>query len=194
MKAKFSKRLGAYVVDIIILGLVIFTLGIVVPKSKNIKVLNAELDILNEQYLNEQVSLKEYTNHYSQIMHEVDKENIIYTIVNIIFIIIYFILMPYYFNGQTLGKKIFKIKVVKQNDKVSINDLIVRNIVINGLGYMLISLALIYLLPSLSYFITILFLSTIQLAVIIITTIGLLKNNEKLILHDRFTNTEVINV
>lgn len=194
MKAKFSKRLVAYVIDIIILGLVILCVGLIVPKSNNLKVLNIELDTLNEQFLNEQVSIGEYTNHYSQIMHEIDKENIIYTIVNIIFILIYFVVIPYYFNGQTLGKKIIKIKVVNKKEKISLNDLIIRNMIINGLGYLLLTLLLIYLLPSLSYFITIIFLSFIQLILIIITVVGLTKNNDKLILHDRFTNTEVINV
>ena len=66
MKAKFSKRLVAYVIDIIILGLVILCVGLIVHKSNNLKVLNIELDTLNEQFLNEQVSIGEYTNHYSQ--------------------------------------------------------------------------------------------------------------------------------
>ena len=191
MEAKFSKRLLAYTLDITILGIVLLLTNIIIPKDN--KDLNVKLDTLNESYLNEEIGFNEYLNNYSEISYNLDKQNIIYTVVNIVFVIAYFIILPYFLNGQTIGKKVFKIKVTKEN-KLTIISLIIRNLIINGLGYMLLSLLLIYILKPYTYFVTTTILSLIQLTLMIIILIGLIKNKENLILHDRLSNTKVINV
>ena len=194
MEAKFSKRLLAYIIDVAILGIVLFLTNIIIPKNNDIKNLNIELDALNEQYLNQEVSFEEYLNDYSEISYELDRQNSIYTVVNIVFVIGYFIVLPYFSKGQTIGKKIFKVKVVKQDGKLTITSLIVRNLIINGLAYLLITLLLLYTLPAYIYFITTSILSIIQLILMIIITIGIIKNNSNLIIHDRLSHTKVVNV
>ncbi|MBE6143993.1 MAG: hypothetical protein E7169_00240 [Firmicutes bacterium] len=193
MKAKFIKRFFAYFIDILILGIILLLTSKYVLNNDNVKNLNIELDILNENYLNGDVSVSNYINHYAEISYDLDKHSIIYTIVNIIFVVIYFIIMPYLLKGQTLGMKLFKIKVVKEEGKLTLNDLFVRNLIINGLGYMIICLLLIYLLPALPYFIIMMALGLVQLVLIIICAIGIIKNNNNLILQDKLTNTLVIN-
>lgn len=189
MRANFKKRALAYTIDIIILGLILLLVNIIVPKDK--KYINVKLDSLNETYLNKEISFNEYLEEYSIIGYEIDKNNIIYTIVNVIFVMIYFIIMPFIFNGQTIGKKIMKIKLVKE-DRLTITSLVIRNLIINGLGYMLLSLVLIHILKPYSYFIITTILSLIQLILMIIILIGLIKNNNDLILHDRLSKTKVI--
>lgn len=193
MEAKFSKRLFAYIIDIAILCIGLFLTNIIIPKSNEIKNLNIELDVLNEQYLNKELTFKEYSNNYSDINYELDKQNTIYTIVNIVFVIAYFVIMPYFLNGQTLGKKLLKIKVAKEN-KLTITSLVMRNLIINGLGYMLITLLLIYMMPANLYFITTSILSVVQLALMIIILTGLIKNNSNLVIHDKLSHTKVVNL
>lgn len=194
MEAKFSKRLLAYIIDIAILGIVLFLTNIVIPKSNDIRNLNAKLDILNEQYLNQEISFKEYSNNYSEISYDLDRQNIVYTIVNIVFVIVYFIVLPYFLNGQTLGKKLLKIKVIKQDGKLNIGSLIIRNLIVNGLAYMLLTLLLLYTLPAYIYFITTGILSIVQLVLVIVITIGIIKNNNNLVMHDRLSHTKVVNL
>lgn len=189
MRANLKKRALAYTIDIIILGLILLLVNIIVPKDE--KDINIKLDSLNETYLNKEISFNDYLEEYSIISYEIDKNNIIYTIVNIIFVIIYFIIMPFIFSGQTIGKKIMKIKLVKE-DKLTITSLVIRNLIINGLGYMLLSLILIHILKPYSYFIITTILSIMQLTLIIIILIGLIKNNNNLILHDRLSKTKVV--
>lgn len=189
MRANLKKRALAYIIDIIILGLILLLVNIIVPKDE--KDINVKLDSLNETYLNKEISFNEYLEEYSIISYEIDKNNIIYTIVNVIFVIIYFIMIPFIFNGQTIGKKIMEIKLVKE-DKLTITSLAIRNLIINGLGYMLLSLVLIHILKPYSYFIITTILSLIQLILMIIILIGLIKNNNNLILHDRLSKTKVV--
>ena len=191
MEAKFSKRLLAYIIDIIVLGIVLLLVNIIVPKDN--KELNVKLDTLNERYLNEEIGFNEYLQDYSKISYDLDKQNIIYTVVNIIFVIVYFIIMPYFLNGQTIGKKLLKIKVTKET-KLTITSLIIRNLIINGLAYMIISLLLIHILNSYIYFITTTILSLMQLTLMIIIAIGLIKNNSNLVFHDKIAHTKVVNL
>ena len=193
MEAKFSKRLYAYILDIIILGIVLMIVNIIVPKNNEIKELNVKLDSLTQDYLDKEIEFNEYLNDYSEINYELDKQNIVYTIVNIIFVIVYFIIIPYFFKGQTIGKKIFKIKVFKEN-KLTITSLIIRNLIINGLAYMVLTLILLFILPYNIYFISTSILTLIQLTIMIITIIGIIKNNRKLIIHDKLSKTQVVNI
>ena len=189
MRANFKKRALAYTIDIIILGLILLGVNIITYKEE--KDINIKLDILNETYLNQEITFNEYLKEYANISYEIDKGNIIYTVVNIIFVIIYFIIIPFIFKGRTIGNKIMKIKLIKE-DKLTITSLIIRNLIINGLGYMIISLILIYISKPYRYFIVTAILSLIQITLIIIILIGLIKNNNKLVLHDRLSKTKVI--
>ena len=193
MEAKFSKRLYAYILDIIILGIVLMIVNIIIPKNNEIKENNVKLDSLTQNYLDKEINFNEYVNDYSEINYELDKQNIVYTIVNIIFVIVYFIIIPYFFKGQTIGKKFFKIKVFKEN-KLTITSLIIRNLIINGLAYMSLTLILLFILPYNIYFIITSILTLIQLTIMIIIIIGIIKNNKKLIIHDKLSKTQVVNV
>ena len=126
MEAKFSKRLFAYIVDVLILSIVLFLANTIIPQSNNIKDFNNQLSDLNEQYLNQEISFEEYSKDYSKINYEIDKQNSVYAIQNIIFVIGYFIILPYLLNGQTIGKKLLKIKVVGKDTKLNIVSLIIK--------------------------------------------------------------------
>lgn len=59
------------------------------------------------------------------------KSLIIMIIINYVIFIIYFLLIPWKFNGQTIGKKIFKIKLVHQeNKKILFKTIFLREIIL----------------------------------------------------------------
>lgn len=189
-----KKRIIAYIIDIFFLVLILMLVYKMMPENNNIKLLNVKLDYLNEQFLNKDITFFTYINDYSKISYGMDKENLIYTVINICFTIIYFILIPYFFKGQTIGMKLLKIKLIKEDNNLNFKSLIIRNLIINGLLYMLISLLLIYLITNLAYFIIITILGVIQICVVITSLVGIIKNDENLILHDKIANTKVVNL
>lgn len=194
MEAKFSRRACAYIIDIIVISVVFALICLFIPMSKNINVLNVELDALNETFLNKELTFGNYFNHYSEITYNLDKEKVVYTLINAVLFIGYFAIIPYFCNGQTLGKKVWNIKITKENGKPSLNDLIIRNLIVNSLGLMLISLALLFVMPPTMYVITTLFLGIVQIIIIIIIAMQIIKSKDHIGWHDKITNTKVVNL
>ncbi len=195
MYAKFSRRLLAYFIDIVILGLVVSIVNMLLPISDNMLVLNEELTRVTDNFLNNEINFKTYFSLASGLSQDLDKLNIVYTVINCIFIIIYFVIIPYFKNGQTLGKYLLKIRIVKKDDKtLTLNDLLIRNIIINGLGFMIICLAIIYVVPSNLYLIIVTFLTIIQILLVILTVFMILYRKDNCGFHDYITHTRVINI
>lgn len=192
MKASFIKRLIAYIIDIIIFSLIFEIFTMIIPDNNNIAVLNQQLSNLSESVLNEQLSLSAYFYQYSSIVHSIDKELFLSNLFNFILMIGYFVMLPFYYNGQTLGKKLLKIKIIKEQDDLSINDLLLRNCVINGLLYSLICFALVFLVSDLTYLIIISILGFIQILLVIISVFMILYRKDKKGLHDLWCKTSVV--
>lgn len=192
MKANFKKRLGAYLLDSVILSIVLAICSSFIPTSSNVINLQKQWDMEIDSYLNNEISTKEVINNYSMIAHDIDKEQVGLSIINGFFILIYFVIYPFFNDGQTLGKKVFKIKIKKDNGDLSMNDLIVRNFIVNGLLTLLVSLALIYILPSMSYFITISILNFIQFILVIVSAFMIIYRSDKKGIQDIITHTSVV--
>jgi len=195
MNIGFKKRFVAYLIDLLIIG---FILGMVVTfkeKDEEVIELNKDLNLVEELYVNEEISYDDYFERVTVIIQDIDKECVVYTVVNILLIVGYFIILPFLCNGQTLGKRIFKIKIESnEKEKLSIVNYIIRNIIINGLGYMVLMLLILYLLPSKTYFIFESIFSFIQITLVIISVSMVLYRKDKRGLHDILSGTKVVSV
>lgn len=120
MKATFIQRFLAYVIDMILIILIVNIIGSAF-NQKQLKELDKELnDKLNtvesvEQFYDD--SSEELLNELADIQYRIDKASAPITAVNIIISIGYFIIFQYMNNGQTLGKKLFKIKVQSEKKR-----------------------------------------------------------------------------
>ena len=177
------KRLLAYLIDSLIIFMILFLLNLM---FKN----NNELINIIEMYFDGQISFNEYFEQYKMIIHAIDKSDIIINIVNIILIIIMFVVIPYFNNHQTIGQKIMKIKFFKENN-IKLEDLINRAVIINGLGYMLFMVIILYLTGDNLYFILINLFGFFQILVAIISAFMVLYRKDGLAIQDLLTNTKV---
>lgn len=197
MEATFKKRLLAYLIDLFILSfLVVIIISIFnIDNNGTLISLNKELTNIEEEYIEERITFNDYIKEYASINYMIDKQEFLVNIINAILVIFLYILIPYFLDGQTIGKKILKIKIVKNNNKkLDLNTLIIRSILINYLGYMLITLGLIFILNSFSYFIVGLILTILELLLVIISSFMVLYKSEKRGIHDILVNTKVIDV
>ena len=192
MKIKTSKRFGAYLIDLLLLGLVLMVINFFIKQSDVIPTLNIDLANLNEQYLKNEISVNEYFNSYSSIIYRLDYERANQVGINILIILIYFVIIPVINKGKTFGLYIVGYKLSGVEKEVSINKLFIRNLISNGILYSLGSLFAVYLLKDTSYFICIIILGIIQILLVIISAFMITYRKDKKGLQDILSKTEII--
>ncbi len=202
-----TKRLLAYFLDCILIGLLIGALSMspLNPKYDEKEEYNLEyqdlaqglvdkysnIDESNEtevnEYLNETVEL---TSSYAI---KSTKLSIYETIITIVVTLGYFAILPFFLEGMTLGKKIMKIKICSyREEKVSFWMLFIRTVILFGLPFNVLNLMFAYIMDKKMFMMTnaILNLSSYALSIaIIVTTLGRKDNRG---LHDLISGTKVI--
>lgn len=192
-KASLGKRILAYLIDIILVFIIVILLEALLPKNNNIEILNRELNDTTDQYFSKQINFSVYFNQTALIFKDLDEARIMYSVINAVLIFIYFIFIPYFFDGKTIGKKILKIKTIRNDQEcLSLKNLVVKNMIDTGLMYMLFSLMLIYILPGTSYFTFTLFLSIFQIGLMIASFVMIIRRKDKRGLNDILSGTKVI--
>lgn len=191
----FKKRLLAYIIDILIVGLIASVIGAIIPTNQNITNLSNELININNNFMKEEINVTTYINQYSGVTYNLDKELFLSNLIGVIVYIIYFIVIPMYNNGQSIGKKLQKIKIVKKDEtEVGANELIIRYMFMTGIGVSILSMCLVFILKDLNYVIGISILGFLQFLVAISSIIMVLYRNDKKSLPDLIAGTKVIEV
>ena len=190
MKASLKKRITAYLIDIIIM-LIILGFISVLYKPDDIT-LNNNLNLLTMQYASGDITFTNYITKSSEIYKQIDLNNLIINIINAVYIIGYFVILPYFNNGQTIGKKMMSINVrAISNGKLNIQKLFVRNLIINGLFYLLAVIICSWAVPAQYYFITVTALGIIQIGLILASMFMVVYRKDKKGLHDLIARTWV---
>lgn len=134
-------------------------------------------------------------------MMEVSKYNLFNSLWYLIIFFLYNVLFAYYNGGQTLGKKVFKIKVVdKGEDKVSFKNLTLRSLfngssLFFGVNIIVIIRILISLIPNEFAFMFLIYLAEIISVIYeVIVLISLFTSKGATLTNDIIAKTEVIEV
>jgi uncharacterized RDD family membrane protein YckC len=192
MNVNFLKRFLAYLIDIILVGTIMGIISAIFT-TKNATVLSNQFLELNEQVINTKLDFGIYYSRVADITLSLDRENFIINIINCVIIILYFVVLPLYKNGQTLGKKIFKIKIVREDkEDLTANELIIRNIVVNGLLNTFLAFCLVFLLSGFEYFTITSILGFIQFVLVVVSACMIIFRKDKKGLHDIITKTKVV--
>lgn len=192
MNVNFFKRFLAYLIDIILVGTIMGIISAIFT-TKNATVLSNQFLELNEQVINTKLDFGIYYSRVADITLSLDRENFMINIINCVIIILYFVVLPLYKNGQTLGKKIFKIKIVREDkEDLTANELIIRNIVVNGLLNTFLAFCLVFLLSGFEYFTITSILGFIQFVLVVVSAYMIIFRKDKKGLHDIITKTKVV--
>ena len=194
MKVSFKRRLMAYIIDLVLLSiLVTLTLVIFPNDKKEIKQINNNINIITEDLLNDKIDNSQYLNMYAKYNYKLEKKQIKTNVLNLIYIIFLYILVPFFAGGQTIGKIVTKIKIVNEdNTDIQFNKLIIRSLFINFLIYPIVTIPLIYLFSAKIYFILSLFLILIEFLLVLFTIFMVLYRHDRKGIHDILTKTKVI--
>lgn len=194
MKVSFKRRLIAYIIDLALLSiLVTLTLVIFPNDKKEIKQINNNINIITEDLLNDKIDNSQYLNMYAKYNYKLEKKQIKTNVLNLIYIIFLYILVPFFAGGQTIGKIVTKIKIVNEdNSDIQFNKLIIRSLFVNFLIYPIVTIPLIYLFSAKIYFILSLFLILIEFLLVLFTIFMVLYRHDRKGIHDILTKTKII--
>lgn len=190
----FKKRLFAYIIDLLILNVILSFVGIFFETTSNMTNLSNELIELSNNFINGTVDSITYINRYSIINYSIEKEVFLSNLVNVIISICYFVIIPLYNNGASIGKKIMKIKIIGNDTDASANSLIIRYLLMDGIGVSIISLCLLFVLKDMNYMISVSILSFLQFIVVISSIFMVLYRRDFKSLPDLIAGTKVIEV
>lgn len=201
------RRISAFLIDVFLVTFVstIFSsISYVNPFMESYKV---AYDEYREIYKSESESVLtnptiknvvDYSNKMSKQIYKIDYSMLFNNIYYLVFSFLYFVLFAYFTNGQTLGKKLFKLKVVRQDgEKVKLSNLMLRTLlsgssIFMGVNIIVVIQLLLLMIPqNQAYFYAILFSSMISYIIEIIGLV-LLFSKEHRSLDDIIGSTKVI--
>ncbi|MCI5835227.1 MAG: RDD family protein [Firmicutes bacterium] len=194
MKVSFKKRLFAYLIDFVLLTTIVTIINCVLPTTTKQVEINKELDSLQQNLLDGKIDNKQYFDGYKKLLPELDKSNMAINVCNLVFILGYFIIIPVVNNGQTLGKKILKIKIEKIDGNLTIRDMVIRNFITTSLLQLMISSTLVYIVNNDIYYNLSIFVSLLQILLVIITSFMIIYRKDEKGVQDLITGTQVIEV
>lgn len=187
------KRVIAYFIDIMIVSALSSILSLALPKNDTYKTKMDELSKTMEKFQNKEIDKDEWTKAYEDISYDISKASISSSIIIIVVSVGYFVLFNYYNDGQTLGKKIMKLKIVSSNgNPLTINNYVLRSLIINSVLSQLISALLLCVLSKDNY---LLYGSNAVSALSLICAISFvfaIYRSDGRGLHDLISNTVVI--
>lgn len=201
------RRISAFLIDIFLvtfISTIFSSISYVNPFIGNYKV---AYDEYRENYKSESESVLtnptiknvvDYSNKMSKQIYKIDYSMLFNNIYYLVFSFLYFVLFAYFTNGQTLGKKLFKLKVVRQDgEKLKLSNLMLRTLlsgssIFMGVNIIVVIQLLLLMIPQNQvYFYAILFSSMISYVIEIIGLI-LLFSKEHRSLDDIIGSTKVI--
>lgn len=195
IKAMFSQRVLAFLIDLFILSIITSLITMFIPINDTAIKLYEEQNRVLEGYVEGTVPMEEYVNQMIDLGYDISKQTVIISIVSIVISLLYYVVYPCYNNGQTFGKKLMKIKIKKTNDKeLSMNDLLIRSMINNSVLVSIINVILVLFLSKDLYLSTSSLVGVIQYIVLIISLIMVAFTKNAQGLHDKVVHTEVVMV
>lgn len=193
MQVKSTRRFFAYLIDLFICAVMFYCLSLIVPENVKILLLKEKMSDLNQMVSEQEITWGEYLGEYAETVHQIDVENQGFLMMEWAFGFGYFILLPFLWKGKTIGKFFFHLKVetIKKNH-LSLGAIIVRAFLINGMGYLTLSILINLFFSGIFCFGFISFVAILQILLVMIGGIMVLYRKDHLSLHDLITGTRVV--
>ena len=192
MKASFLERIGAYIIDTLIVSVIASLICYSLPSTEN----NVDdvISSLNQKYVAGEITSEEFYSEYNDLLYQNQKDTIIPTSVSLVLTIGYFVVFQYMNKGQTLGKKLLKLKVVDKetNKPTTITKGFIRSVIVLGIASSIMNLILINIVNKETYIPCYLTISVIETIFIVVSVILVIFKEDGRGLHDKMASTTVI--
>lgn len=192
-KAYFFQRLIAYILDMVIVSLFISLISQPFVDVKTMNKFEKEETQIFEKYSKGDIDMKTYLYQSMDINYQIARNNGVISLISMVTIALYFVVYQFYNNGQTIGKKIMNIQIVKDDrTSLSIDDLIYRSFIINSLIFDMLTFSLMIFATRDVYFYGSMLFESIQYIILLITFFMVVLRKDGRGLHDLVAKTIVI--
>lgn len=192
-KPYFFPRLIAYIIDILLVSLVCSGVLFLIPKNENYQKYMKEYEQIQADFISENITYEEYFNKSVDVIYDIDYNNVISMILEILFIILYFVVFQFYNKGQTFGKRLMKLRVVSVKEKeLTLNQMVYRALIINSIFINLLILASLLFLGRSYYYYASASLQFLAGGIVLVTLFMILFRKDGRGLHDVVAGTKVI--
>lgn len=194
VKPFFAERICAIILDMLIVSTIASLVVFPFLDSKAITKLNNQALEVIDSYDENKINTETYFSERISILYQTARTNGIVTIIQIIIMILYFMVYQFYNDGQTIGKKIMKIKVVNNDEDMplTMNNIVIRSLIINSILMNMISLSFAIFSEQYVYFYGVFIFEVIQYAVIVISLLLIIIGKQGRGVHDMIARTKVI--
>ena len=188
-----TKRMIAYIIDLIFITAILIVLFNFFPNDLKANKIQTQIDQIGEEYAIGKMDKMSYFMTLSSLEKELDKNQALEIVINSILIVIYYIMIPYMWNGKTLGKHIMKIKIVSKKDtRINLMSLFIRTFIVNGLFSTIRIIMGIYMIPKSFYLSFVSILAILQLLALIVSYFMIKYRQDSLGLEDILSQSKVI--
>ena len=192
-KALFVQRFIAFLLDIFILSSIASLISYPFLDAKSIDKLNKNSSEVIGKYTTGEIDMDTYVDEVKGISYQLSQKQGVVSLVTLFLAVLYFIVYQYYNNGQTIGKKLMKIKVVSSTDKeITMDSFIFRSLIVNSILVDMISFAIVIFGNETAYFYGVAICGIIKYTLLLICGFMVMWSKSGLGLHDRIAHTTVV--
>lgn len=190
------KRIVAYIIDILIVTVVVSAISMIPridPYKKDYeKAYNEYLDIVSDAQNENSV---DYKDRIIELNYDIYKYRVVSNIISAISLVGYFGILQMVMNGQTVGKKVLKIKVVSNNGKkLNFGNYFLRTLILNNIFFTVINMIAVYILKGSNFYYFTYIVNMLQSTIYMILIIMMVLRKDNRGLHDLLAGTKVIDV
>lgn len=190
------KRIVAYIIDILIVTVVVSAISMIPridPYKKDYeKAYNEYLDIVSDAQNENSV---DYKDRIIELNYDIYKYRVVSNIISVISLAGYFGILQMVMNGQTVGKKVLKIKVVSNNGKkLNFGNYFLRTLILNNIFFTVINMIAVYILKGSNFYYFTYIVNMLQSTIYMILIIMMVLRKDNRGLHDLLAGTKVIDV
>lgn len=193
MEAHSFTRIVAYLIDIIIVSLFMTIITYWIPVSKTYEESVKAQNELIDKYDVKDADMGAFGREYYEYEYSINKETIVFSLISIVISIGYYGTFAFYYNGQTLGKKLCKIKIADNDGKeVSHLTMILRAALVTGSIFSIFNILFLFIATKSNYMYFYLPVQIISSLFLIVSALMIIISKKRKGIHDYLFKTKVI--
>lgn len=192
-KSYFLPRALAYLIDILLIIIVSSIIITVLPENKNYTKSLEEYNKIQEDFTSRKITMDQYFNKSVPVVYDMDYNNVPSMIIQVTLLVLYFVVFQTVNKGQTIGKKLMKIKIVSTDGKdLTMNQVAIRAVIINSIFINLLMVGTVLFSNRDIYYYISLGLQGFEGLLVVITLVMILFRTDGKGLHDLLAKTQVV--